>query len=58
MSTVRARAAAVLGCTWHTDVWLTVEFIKAASPVNLAQVVGGARVGVAWMDDLLNDVVT
>ena len=48
--------AAVVG-TWHTEVRLTVEFIEAALPVDLTQVVAGAGVGVAWMDDLLDDAV-
>lgn len=45
------------GGTWHTDVRLAVEFVQAASPVDLTQVVAGAGVGVAWVDDLLHNVV-
>lgn len=49
-----AELVAVVGRTWHTEVRLTVELIEAALPVDLAQVVAGAGVGVAWMDDLLD----
>lgn len=45
------------GGTWHADVRLAVKFVQAASPVDLAQVVAGAGVGVAWVDDLLHNVV-
>ena len=50
-------SVAMVGRTWDTEVWLTVEFIKATLPVDLAQVVAGAGVGVAWMDNLLNNAV-
>lgn len=35
-STGRLWTVAVVGRTWHTEVWLTVDFIKAAFPVHLA----------------------
>lgn len=44
------------GGTWHADKRLAVDFVEAALPVDLAQVVAGAGVGVARVDHLLHDV--
>lgn len=43
--------------TWHTQIRQAIEFIEATFPVDLAQVVARAGVGVARMNNLFDDVV-